>query len=271
MPFSEYGIMHSRTYIERGSIQMMQYSVKLHAFEGPLDLLLHLIQKNDLDLYDIPVKEITEQYMAYIHAMKILHLDIASEYLVMASTLLHMKSKLLLPVEEEEWDEDMIMEEEDTRDDLMQRLIEYKKYKEAAGELRNREMERSDLFSKPMTDLTSLLVEPEEEPASMNVSIYDMLQAFQKMKKRNRVKEPSVSTIHREEIPIDARMSQIVEALHLKKGKSRFSALFQEQDHPHVVVTFLALLELMKADAIRCEQENNFDDIMIYAKGGTSI
>lgn len=251
---------------------MIQYSVKLHAFEGPLDLLLHLIQKNDLDLYDIPVKEITKQYMAYIHAMQTLHLDVASEYLVMASTLLHMKSKLLLPVEEEVWDEDMMMEEEDTRDDLMQRLIEYKKYKEAAGELRTREMERSDLFSKPMTDLTPLLEEKEEHQMTpVNASIYDMLQAFQKMKKRNKIKKPVVSTIHRQEVPIEERMSQIVEALYLKRGKSRFSDLFKEDDQPHLVVTFLALLELMKANAIRCEQDRNFEDIMVYAQGGPSI
>ncbi|MGJ9384884.1 segregation/condensation protein A [Salipaludibacillus neizhouensis] len=251
---------------------MIQYSVKLHAFEGPLDLLLHLIQKNDLDLYDIPVKEITEQYMTYIHAMQTLHLDVASEYLVMASTLLHMKSKLLLPVEEEVWDEDLVMEEEDTRDDLMQRLIEYKKYKEAAGELRTRETERSDLFSKPMTDLTPLLEDKEEgQSTPVNASIYDMLQAFQKMKKRNKKIKPTISTINRQEVPIDERMSQIVEALYLKKGRSRFSDLFKEDDQPHLVVTFLALLELMKANAIRCEQERNFEDIMVYAQGGPSI
>ncbi|PYZ94449.1 segregation/condensation protein A [Salipaludibacillus keqinensis] len=246
----------------------MQYNVKLHSFEGPLDLLLHLIQKNDLDLYDIPVKEITEQYMTYIHAMQVVHLDVASEYLVMASTLLHMKSLLLLPVEEEVWDEEEFIDEEDPREDLMQKLIEYKKYKEAADELKDRELARSDLFSKPMTDLTPLLADSEEETSQskVDVSIYDMLQAFQNMKKRKKRKEPVYSKIHRQEIPIEQKMSQIVLKLHHLGGKSRFSELFEEDNDEHIVVSFLAILELMKSNTIRCEQESNFEDIFIYKK-----
>ncbi|WP_416149654.1 segregation/condensation protein A [Salipaludibacillus sp. HK11] len=248
----------------------MQYNVKLHSFEGPLDLLLHLIQKNDLDLYDIPVKEITEQYMTYIHAVQVLQLDVASEYLVMASTLLHMKSQLLLPVEEDVWDEDLLIDdEEDPREDLMQKLIEYKKYKDVAGDLRGRGLARSDLFSKPLTDLTPLLTdlnEESEDHPKINVSIYDMLQAFQKMKKRKKKHEPVFSKIQRQEVPIEQKMSQIVAELHLRGGVSRFSELFQEEEQDHLVVTFLALLELMKYDSIRCEQEHNFDDIMVYKK-----
>lgn len=246
----------------------MQYNVKLHSFEGPLDLLLHLIQKNDLDLYDIPVKEITEQYMAYIHTMQVLQLDVASEYLIMASTLLHMKSQLLLPIEENEWDEDLLIDdEEDPREDLMHKLIEYKKYKEVAGDLKGRELARSELFSKPMTDLTPLLSEFEDNAESkINVSIYDMLQAFQKMNKRKKKKEPVYSKVHREEIPIEQKMSQIIGRLQFLGGKSRFSELFEEDSYDHIVVTFLAMLELMKSNTIRCEQEQNFEDIMIYKK-----
>ncbi|UCZ54709.1 segregation/condensation protein A [Bacillus shivajii] len=248
----------------------MQYSVKLQSFEGPLDLLLHLIQKNDLDIYDIPVKEITEQYMAYIHAMQVLHLDIASEYLVMASTLLHMKSQMLLPAQEEELDEEEFYyeEEDDPREYLMKRLVEYKRYKEAANELKERERERSDLFSKPMTDLTPLIKERDEreETSNMNVTIYDMLQAFQKMKKRKTVKEPVYSKIQRDDIPIDDKMTQIMEDLHLHKGRRRFSDLFETEEKHHIVVTFLALLELMKSNVIKCEQESNFEDIIIYKK-----
>ncbi|MCE7791077.1 segregation/condensation protein A [Salipaludibacillus sp. CUR1] len=247
----------------------MQYSVKLHSFEGPLDLLLHLIQKNDLNLNDIPVKEITEQYMAYINAMQVLHLDIASEYLVMASTLLHMKSQLLLPAEEDLYEDNMLAEtEEDPKEDLMQRLIEYKKFKEAADELKERELERSNLFSKPMTDLTPLLDESEGEnkQQAVDVTIYDMLQAFQKMKKRKKKQRPVYSKIHREEIPIEQRMSQLLGELHNKGGKSRFSDLFYEEDNTHLVVTFLALLELMKSNSILCEQNSNFDEIMIFKK-----
>ncbi|WP_096188566.1 segregation/condensation protein A [Evansella halocellulosilytica] len=251
----------------------MQYSVKLQSFEGPLDLLLHLIQKNDLDIYDIPVKDITEQYMTYIHAMQVLHLDIASEYLVMASTLLHMKSQMLLPAQEEELDEEDFFydEDEDPREDLMQRLIEYKKYKEAAGELKERERERSDLFSKPMTDLTAFFKEQndrnaQEEKPNINVTIYDMLQAFQKMKKRKSVKEPVYSKIQRDDVPIDEKMTEIMEQLHMFKGKRNFSDLFEKEKKHQIVITFLALLELMKSDVVRCEQGSNFEDIIIFKK-----
>ncbi|ADU30071.1 segregation/condensation protein A [Evansella cellulosilytica] len=245
----------------------MQYSVKLQSFEGPLDLLLHLIQKNDLDIYDIPVKQITDQYMTYIHTMQVLQLDVASEYLVMASTLLHMKSQMLLPATEDEIDEDFEYDEnEDPREELMFRLIEYKKYKEAASGLKERERARSDLFSKPMTDLTPLL--DEEEPSSMNVSIYDMLQAFQKLQKRKKWKEPVTSRIQRDEIPIDEKMAQIMETLQRYQGKRLFSELFaEEKEKHHIVTSFLALLELMKANVIICTQHKNFEDILISQKG----
>ncbi|MBU9714779.1 segregation/condensation protein A [Evansella tamaricis] len=253
----------------------MQYSVKLQSFEGPLDLLLHLIQKNDLDLYDIPVKEITDQYMIYIHTMQVLQLDIASEYLVMAATLLHMKSQMLLPAQENELDdEDFEYEEGDPREELMQRLIEYKKFKEAAGDLKERERARSDLFSKPMSDLSNLLSEPleEEEKANYNVTIYDMLQAFQNISKRNRKRETVFSKIQREDIPIDEKMTQIMNELDLHDGKRKFSELFdREEDKNHMVIAFLALLELMKANAVFCYQDSNFDEIMIYQKGALTV
>ncbi|MDQ0257703.1 segregation and condensation protein A [Evansella vedderi] len=249
----------------------MQYSVKLQTFEGPLDLLLHLIQKNDLDLYDIPVKEITEQYMVYIHTMQFLQLDIASEYLVMAATLLHMKSQMLLPAQEEELGEDEFEydETDDPREELMYRLIEYKKFKEAAGELKERERVRSDLFSKPMSDLTPFLKDStdSENGPNINVSIYDMLQAFQRMMKRKKKTEPVYSKIQREEIPIDEKMAQIMTELSRHHGKRRFSELFEREEKHHIVIAFLALLELMKANVIVCNQEDNFDDIMIYQKG----
>ncbi|MDG5787663.1 segregation/condensation protein A [Evansella sp. AB-P1] len=247
----------------------MEYSVKLQTFEGPLDLLLHLIQKNDLDLYDIPVKDITEQYMVYIHTMQVLQLDIASEYLIMAATLLHMKSKMLLPAQEEELLEDEFEFDgvEDPKEELMYRLIEYKKYKEAAGELKERERARSDLFSKPMSDLTPLLKDTlkSDETPNLNVTIYDMLTAFQKLQSRKKDK-PTYSRIQRQEIPIDEKMTQIMEQLNFHHGKRRFSELFEKEDRNHIVITFLALLELMKTDSIICKQEQNFDDIMIYQK-----
>lgn len=245
----------------------MQYKVKLKTFEGPLDLLLHLIKQNDLDLYDIPVKEITDQYMVYIRTMQVLHLDIASEYLVMAATLLYMKSKLLLPVERDEFDDEEIEYEdgEQMREDLMRRLIEYKKYKEAASELKDRERERSELFSKPMSDLTPFLKEDSDLPR-MNVTIYDMLKAFQRIKKRKESMRPMYTKVQKEEIPIDAKMEQIMNYVRRKAGRCFFSELFHRQEKYELVVSFLALLELIKEDEIVCYQEKNFEDIMIYEK-----
>ncbi|MBM7094725.1 segregation/condensation protein A [Bacillus sp. H-16] len=247
----------------------MQYSVKLNTFEGPLDLLLHLIQKNDLDLYDIPVAKITDQYMNFIHTMQVLQLDIASEYLVMASSLLEMKSKLLLPPKEEDeiYEEEYYMEgDDDPRDDLMKRLIEYKRYKEAAGELKEKEIERSQLFSKPAADLSPLLEEEEKEPANVDVSLYDMLSAFQKLVKRKKDSKPVYSKVHRDEIPIEKRMTEIITRLESMRGKTSFSSLFDTDSRSQKVVTFLAVLELMKSKMIGCTQEGNFNDIVVYQR-----
>ncbi|PYZ99190.1 segregation/condensation protein A [Alteribacter lacisalsi] len=243
----------------------MHYSVKLQAFEGPLDLLLHLIQKNDLDLHDIPVAEITDQYMNYVHTMKVLQLDIASEYLVMAASLLEMKSSLLLPRQEEVYeDEDVFHDDEDPRDDLMKRLIEYKRYKEAAGDLREKEVERSHLFSKPAANLSAVADEDEKEVSEVDVSLYDMLDAFSKIAARKKKKKIVYSTVQRDEISIDDRMTHIVSRLEGVHGRVPFESLFDEQSRTQKVVTFLAVLELMKSKMIGCEQDSNFDSIVVY-------
>ncbi|PRO66772.1 segregation/condensation protein A [Alkalicoccus urumqiensis] len=249
----------------------MSYEVKLHSFEGPLDLLLHLIHKNDVDLYDIPLKEITEQYLTYIHAMQVLELDIASEYLVMAATLLQMKSRLLLPIEEPVEEDPLYMEEEDmvTEEDLVERLAEYKRYKEAAGELKMREMERSRLFTKPMTDLTPLLQETKEEGTQVEANVFDMLKAFKKMKKRKDQKKPRERRITREEIPINEQMIYLRSRLDASGGRSTFQTLLEGRDDA-LVVSFLAVLELMKKREIRCTQKDNYEDIWIEAEGVTS-
>ncbi|WP_026689419.1 segregation/condensation protein A [Alteribacter aurantiacus] len=247
----------------------MQYSVKLNSFEGPLDLLLHLLQKNDLDLYDIPVAQITDQYMEYIHTMQVLQLDIASEYLVMAASLLEMKSKLLLPPQQEEelYEEEYIMDDaDDPRDDLMKRLIEYKKYKEAAGELKEKEVKRSRLFSKPAADLTPLLEDESKENANVDVSLYDMLSAFQKLVKRKKESKPIYSKVHRDEVPIEERMTEIIQRLESLEGRITFTALFDDRSRTQKVVTFLAVLELMKSKMIGCTQDGNFNDIVVYQK-----
>jgi len=243
----------------------LQYHVKIDAFEGPLDLLLHLINRLEIDIYDIPVSEITEQYMLYIHTMQELHLDVASEYLVMAATLLSIKSRMLLPKQEEElFDEEFAEEpEEDPRDELMKRLIEYRKYKEAAVDLRNLEEDRSLVYTKAPSDLSEYAEVAASHVDSLNVSIYDMLGAFQKMLRRKKIQKPVQTRITRQEIPIEKRMDEILQNIRNSPGRKRFVDLFSSNNREHLVVTFLAILELMKSQQIIIEQENNFADIFI--------
>ncbi len=247
----------------------MQYNVKIDAFEGPLDLLLHLINRLEIDIYDIPVAEITEQYLIYIHTMKELELDVASEFLVMAATLLAIKSKMLLPKHEEEQLDEFDMEEgeEDPRDELVERLIEYKKYKEAAAELKTKEQERGLMFTKPPSDLSDYAKDVQPEKADLNVSLYDVLGAFQKLMRRKKLQKPVTAKVARQEIPIEKRMDEILDQLQRARVKTSFYDLFPSDEKEHLVVSFLAVLELMKRKQIELNQEHNFAEIFVSAKG----
>lgn len=251
----------------------MQYQVKIDTFEGPLDLLLHLINRLEIDIYDIPVSEITEQYLMYIHTMKELHLDIASEYLVMAATLLAIKSKMLLPKHEEvlENNEIEFNYEEDPRDELVERLIEYRKYKEAAQDLKSLEEERSLMFSKPPSDLSELAKDFQVEKVELNVSIYDMLGALQKLMRRKKLQKPLATKIARQEISIEKRMEEILVELKRFKGRKSFLELFPFPQKEHIVVSFLAILELMKRQEILIEQEKNFAEIFVMSLEGVEL
>jgi segregation and condensation protein A len=246
----------------------MSYKIKIDAFEGPLDLLLHLINRLEIDIYDIPVAEITEQYVAYIHTMKELELDIASEFLVMAATLLAIKSKMLLPKHEEEWDEeeDEFLMGEDPRDELVTQLLEYKKYKEAADEFKNMEAERALLFTKPPIDLSPYTEDVKIERQDLDISLYDMLSAFQKLMRRKKLKKPLQTRITRQEITIDKRIQELKDYLKEKREKVLFTSLFETEEKAQLVVTFLAVLELMKQNQVQVEQTNNFEDIFIEWK-----
>jgi segregation and condensation protein A len=251
----------------------MQYNVKIDAFEGPLDLLLHLINHLEIDIYDIPVATVTEQYLIYIHTMKSLELDVASEFLVMAATLLAIKSKMLLPNHREvDFEEEVTMEmDEDPRDELVERLIEYKKYKEVASDLKSLEEERSLLYTKPPSDLSKYAqdIEVESKPAK-DVSLYDMLSALQKLLRRKKLQKPLLTKITRQEIPIEQRMKEIIFDLKKTKSRTSFFDLFPVPVKEHIVVTFLAVLELMKQNEILVEQDTNFAEIFVSAVGGTN-
>lgn len=244
--------------------------MKLDAFEGPLDLLLHLINRFEIDIYDIPMAEITEQYLLYIRTMQELELDVASEYLVMAATLLAIKSKMLLPQHEEMNEELEDVVEEDPREELVERLIEYKKYKEAAKELKERERERGQIFTKPPSDLSDYSQEIEACGADLQVTVYDMLGAFHKLLRRKKLQKPLSTKIAREEISIEQRMDEIREKIISSNRAFYFEELFPSHEREHIVVTFLAILELMKRNEILVEQQTNFAEIVIMAKGGAT-
>ncbi|HEY2421966.1 MAG TPA: segregation/condensation protein A [Neobacillus sp.] len=252
----------------------MPYKVKIDAFEGPLDLLLHLINRLEIDIYDIPVAQITDQYLIYIKTMNELKLDVASEFLVMAATLLAIKSKMLLPNQEEVLDEENgdIGFEEDPRDELVERLIEYRKYKEAAQDLKSMEEERGLMYTKAPSDLSELAKEKQPERTELNVSLYDMLAALQKLMRRKKLQRPIATKITRQEISIEKRMIEIMEELLKGQTRKNFSDLFPFPAKEHIVVTFLAILELIKRKEIDVEQQENFGEIFVEAiKEGANV
>lgn len=233
---------------------------------GRLDLLLHLIHRLEIDIYDIPVAEITEQYLLYIQTMQELQLDIASEYLVMAATLLQIKSKMLLPKQDIEMDEESEIEMgEDPREELVRRLIEYRRYKEAASELKQMEQERNLIFTKPPSDLSDFTDDPSQVKLDLDVNLYDMLGAFQKLLRRKRLQKPLPTKIAKQEITIDQAIETVLTTLKMK-GRTSFFELFPYRDKEQIVITFLAILELMMRREIIVEQERNFADIFVMER-----
>ncbi|GGG57275.1 segregation and condensation protein A [Paenibacillus radicis (ex Gao et al. 2016)] len=240
---------------------------KLESFEGPLDLLLHLIDKAEIDIHEVSISEITDQYMEYLHAMKELELDVTSEFLVMAATLLSIKSKQLLPKppvfedEYEDWQDDGL----DPRDELIQKLVEYRKFKQIAEQLREKELERSLVYSREPDDMTPYLKKEDVNPLE-GLHVSDIVAAFQRAIRRA-ARRNIVATVQRDEISVKDRIRDIVEVLR-QFETVRFSKLIRENMDKHeVVVTFLAILELMKMKHIRCFQHTLFEDIVIHWRG----
>jgi segregation and condensation protein A len=234
---------------ERG----LDYTFRLEGFEGPLDLLLHLIQKNELDIFNIPIALVTEQYLEYLQLMKVLNLDVAGEYLLMASTLLHIKSKMLLPksLEGEE-------EEEDPRAELARRLLEYQKYKQAAGELEKRPILDRDVFIRLMAP--ELEEVPEEE--RIEVNLFELLEAFRQVLER--VRGDTVHEVILEHLSVEDKIQEILTLLGRENRSMAFHRLFPEQASRRVVViTLLAILELVKMKRIRIFQLAPFETIRV--------
>lgn len=231
----------------------MEYSVILPEFEGPLDLLLYLIKKADISIFDIKIDEITTQYLNYIHKMEELNLNIASEYLVMASELLEIKSRTLIPKEEND------TEEEDPREDLIKKLITYQNYKESLDKLRTYEALRKEVYTR---EPTLQDYKNDSNLDNLNISLDDLTKAFEKFLQNKEAAKPLATKITNKEYSVGKRSTQIRDILRVRK-KVNFFELFEETTKEYVVVTFLAILNMSKRQEISIIQENNFENIII--------
>ena len=240
-----------------------QYPIKINNFEGPLDLLFHLIERNKFNIYDIPINEITDQYMEYLYAMQELDLDIASDFLVMASTLLHIKSRLLLPIYKENESEE---DEEDPREALILQLVQYKMFKEFSLQLRQRGEDWRNVFYRfPEMHKHAVKNERLKEARLLNAFERLLLLHYEEV---NKEQEKKVETIvKRERVSLRAKIKQVLNILK-KKVSFKFSEFFSVKKHskPEVVTGFLALLELAKQNEIQVKQQQNFDEIFVYRK-----
>ncbi|UJF14851.1 segregation/condensation protein A [Jeotgalibaca sp. MA1X17-3] len=239
-------------------------TIYLESFEGPLDLLLHLIKDLKVDVFDIPMADLTQQYLNYLHTMKELKLDIAGEYLLMAATLLEIKSRMLLPKKEVEVDDDSFELEEDPRDELVHQLLEYKQMQEAAKVLKEMQTERGQFYTKSITNLESHQQSVPLVPGE--VSTEDLLHALQKMQQKIQRKQPMSTRVHHEKITIEATMDVILNRL-TEQGKPgfriAFTDFFESTERPQIVNTFLAMLELVRERKIFFTQTELYGEIFL--------
>jgi len=236
------------------------YQVKLDSFEGPLDLLIHLIRKHEVAVYDIPISLITEQYLGYIGLMQELNLDLAGEFLVMASTLIHIKSKMLLP--RPETADEGAGEEEDPRDALVRRLLEHQKFKAAAGLLHEREQLRAAQWLRP-DEAVAALAGDDYEP-EIEVDLFSLITAFQTVVERAKLR-PKV-LLPPEQISLELRIDQLLARLSETEACG-FEDLFADaHDRAALIVTFLALLEMIRLKLVRVFQAGSFGPIRVYKR-----
>ena len=237
----------------------MNYTVKLDIFEGPLDLLLYLIRKNEVDIYDIPIALITEQYLEYLDLMTVLNLDIAGDFLVMAATLAKIKSKMLLPpsVDSEEGEE-----EDDPRAELMEHLLEYQQYKEVADRLKNRELLEKDIFTR--IQIEEHIPELDKNSAVIEASLFDLVDALKKVIERKDL-PGNLMEVAVEKISVREKIGEILSTVK-KNQQIIFQSLFDGLSTKYeIIVAFLALLELIRLRAIKVFQVHPHGEIRIIA------
>ena len=237
----------------------MNYSIKINEFEGPLDLLLHLIKESSIDIYDISIEDITKDYLDYINSMEKLDIEVESSYLVMASELLLIKSNSLLPKEKSELDNEE-EDEEITRENLINRLIEYQKYKELTKEFKKLESKRRDIYTKSPSNMTNIT--DTKLKNDTDISIDDLVEAFQKFLIRKDQEKPLNTKITNKEYSVKLRKKDIKTYLSNNK-RAEFTEHFDNNSKDYIIVTFLSILELVKEQEIDLEQEHNFAPIYI--------
>jgi len=237
----------------------MAYKVTLDIFEGPLDLLLYLIKKNEVDIYAIPIAVITDQYLEYLDLMKALNLDVVGEFLVMASTLTAIKSRMLLPPSEDEEEGD---EGIDPRAELMEHLLEYQRYKEAAHQLKDRELLEKDIFTRIQSEEQSLQVD--KDTAVIEVNLFDLVDALRKVIERKDLAGDFME-VTVEKISVKDKMVAILEKLK-ENQQITFQSLFDEVTTKYeIIVAFLSILELMRLRAVKVFQVHPYGEIRVIS------
>jgi segregation and condensation protein A len=231
-------------------------NIHINDFEGPLDLLLHLVKSSKMDIYEIEISVIIEQYLDIIEHMQELNIELASSYLVMAAELLHLKSKLLLNKTDEEDEES----EFNTEEELKERLIEYQKYKDITNKFKDLKEKRDEVYTKDPTNI--LEYAPSNSIKNDDITLDDLINAFLEFKKREELSKPVETKITKRELSIKERTNSIKSLLN-KKGKMNFLELFEEFNKDYVIVTFLSILNMGKNNEISIMQEVNFSDIII--------
>ncbi|WP_302117223.1 ScpA family protein [uncultured Limosilactobacillus sp.] len=232
--------------------------IKVHDFEGPLDLLLHLIKQSEMDIYDIQISQITSQYLEYLHQMQNHQLEVAGEYFVMAATLMDIKSQMLLP-SPPPIDMEPEVEEIDPRQELVDQLLEYQRYKKAADHLKDKESLRQQEYTRPAMQVPADMIKAHVEPG---INLEDLQQAFTNVLRRQQLATPLVETVAAEKISVGQRMKQVFNFI--QEGPARFDDLFGDMyTRDGLVTTFLAILELAKHQAIVINQTGLFEPIIL--------
>lgn len=241
----------------------MEYQVILEDFQGPLDLLLHLIKEKEMDLQTLELSVITDQYLQYIHMMESSQLEIMSEYLVMAAQLIEMKSKMLLPKEKVQIDDEY---QEDPREALIKRLIEYKRYKDVLEEIQEKYEKRQEVIIKPADNMEQYVMDT-STMIPQDLEVYDLMKAMQKMFQRKALLKPLDTHISKKDISIEQRSDEIRKFIKVRVNKKvKLEDLFERGDRYYFIVTFLSILVLAKDKEVEISQDGLFNEIYVEGK-----